>query len=96
VRAFFAFLGKTLVKQPGKRLPSPAQNTYSSITLAATADGATGDLGLVQGLLGHSSRSTTEKYTRGRDTPAVQAGARKVYENQPMPQVRPHVLSETT
>lgn len=67
-------------------------STHSSRnTLDDTADGATGDLGLVQGLLGHSSRSTTEKYTRGRDTPAVQAGARKVYENQPMPRMRPDI-----
>jgi integrase/recombinase XerD len=57
-------------------------------TLADDADNATGDLGLVQGLLGHHSRSTTEKYTRGRDTPAVQAGARKVYENRPMPEMQ--------
>lgn len=61
-------------------------------TLADNADNATGDLGLVQGMLGHHSRATTEKYTRGRDTPAVQAGARKVYESRPMPQLQPEQL----
>jgi integrase len=57
-------------------------------SLADDADNATGDLGLVQSMLGHNSRATTEKYTRGRDTPAVQAGARKVYENRPMPRTQ--------
>jgi len=43
----------------------------------------------VQGLLGHSARATTEKYTRGRDTPAVHRGAHKVYSQRPMPLVKP-------
>jgi len=56
-------------------------------TLADDADNTTGDLGIVQVMLGHHSRATTEKYTRGRHTPAVQAGARKVYEGRPMPEM---------
>ncbi|MGI4884247.1 MAG: tyrosine-type recombinase/integrase [Janthinobacterium lividum] len=57
-------------------------------TLADNADNLTEDLGLVQGLLGHTTRATTEKYTRGRDTPAVHRGAQKVYQDRPMPQVK--------
>lgn len=65
-------------------------STHSSRrTLADQADTATGDLGLVQGLLGHTARSTTEKYTQGRDTPAVHRGAKQVYAQRPMPQVKP-------
>jgi len=58
-------------------------------TLADNADNLTEDLGVVQGLLGHSARATTEKYTRGRDTPAVHRGAHKVYSQRPMPLVKP-------
>jgi integrase len=58
-------------------------------TLADNADNLTEDLGVVQGLLGHSARATTEKYTRGRDTPAVHRGAKKVYSQRPMPLVKP-------
>ena len=53
--------------------------------LASDADDETHDLGLVQRLLGHTSRSTTEKYTRGRDSKVVQAGAQQVYARRPMP-----------
>ena len=58
-------------------------------TLADNSDSLTEDLGVVQGLLGHSARATTEKYTRGRDTPAVHRGAQKVYSQRPMPLVKP-------
>jgi integrase len=58
-------------------------------TLADQADELTGDMGVVQGLLGHTARATTEKYTQGRDTPAVHRGARQVYDHRPMPQVKP-------
>ena len=57
-------------------------------TLADQADTITEDLGLVQGLLGHTTRAMTERYTQGRDTPAVHRGAAKVYEQRPMPQVK--------
>ena len=57
-------------------------------TLADNAENISGDLGIVQGLLGHTTRATTERYTRGRDTSAIHQGARKVYEQQPMPQVK--------
>jgi integrase len=64
--------------------------THSSRrTLADQADAHTGDLGLVQGLLGHTTRATTEKYTKGRDSSAVHRGARTVYEQRPMPRVKP-------
>lgn len=66
----------------------PLSSHSSRRTLADDADNTTGDLGIVQVLLGHQSRATTEKYTRGRHTPAVQAGARKVYENRPMPETK--------
>jgi len=42
----------------------------------------------VQGLLGHTIRAMTERYTQGRDTPAVHRGAAKVYEQRPMPLVK--------
>jgi integrase len=70
-------------------------STHSSRrTLADTADNVSGDLGLVQSMLGHSNRATTEKYTQGRDTPAVHRGAKKIYENQPMPQMQSEKRAE--
>lgn len=82
------------LKRAGERAGIKAHfSSHSSRrTLADNADNAdnlTEDLGVVQGLLGHSARATTEKYTRGRDTPAVHRGAKKVYENRPMPLVKP-------
>lgn len=54
-------------------------------TLAGQADDITGDLGIAQGMLGHSSRRMTEIYTQGRDSSAVHKGAALVYEQRPMP-----------
>ncbi|GAA4349991.1 hypothetical protein GCM10023185_07200 [Hymenobacter saemangeumensis] len=53
--------------------------------LASDADNLTHDLGLVQRLLGHTNRATTERYTRGRDSQVVQQGAAAVYAQRPMP-----------
>lgn len=57
--------------------------------LASDADDETKDLGIVQRLLGHTNRATTEKYTRGRDSRVVQDGAQQVYARRPMPQLVP-------
>jgi integrase len=78
------------LKRAGKKagIGTHFSSHSSRRTLADNADNLTEDLGVVQGLLGHSARATTEKYTRGRDTPAVHRGAKKVYEQRPMPQVK--------
>ncbi len=78
------------LKRAGKKagISTHFSSHSSRRTLADNADGITEDMGLVQGMLGHSARATTEKYTRGRDTPAVHRGAQKVYEHRPMPQVK--------
>jgi integrase len=78
------------LKRAGKRagITTHFSSHSSRRTLADNADNLTEDLGVVQGLLGHSARATTEKYTQGRDTPAVHRGAKKVYEKRPMPQVK--------
>lgn len=63
-------------------------NTHTSRrALASDADDETGDLGIVQQLLGHSNRSTTERYTRGRPSRKVLAGAADVYAHRPMPEL---------
>jgi integrase len=79
------------LKRAGKRAGITAHfSSHSSRrTLADNADNLTEDLGVVQGLLGHSARATTEKYTKGRDTPAVHRGAKKIYAQRPMPLVKP-------
>jgi integrase len=79
------------LKRAGKKAGITAHfSSHSSRrTLADNADNLTEDLGVVQGLLGHSARATTEKYTRGRDTPAVHRGAKKVYSQRPMPLTKP-------
>lgn len=79
------------LKRAGKRagISTHFSSHSSRRTLADNADNLTEDMGIVQGLLGHSARATTEKYTKGRDTPAVHRGAKKVYEQRPMPQVKP-------
>jgi integrase len=84
------------LKRAGEKAGITARfSTHSSRrTLADTADNVSGDLGLVQGLLGHTNRATTEKYTQGRDTPAVHRGAKKIYEHQPMPQMRAQETNE--
>jgi integrase len=85
-----ALVNRTLKRVAKKAGITTNLSSHSSRrTLADQADTATGDLGLVQGLLGHTARSTTEKYTQGRDTPAVHRGARQVYAQRPMPQVKP-------
>jgi len=56
--------------------------------VASQADDLTGDLGIAQSLLGHSTRAMTEAYTKGRDSKAVRAGARQLYAQRPMPPVR--------
>jgi integrase len=78
------------LKRAGKKagISTRFASHSSRRTLADNADGLTEDMGVVQGLLGHTTRATTEKYTRGRDTPAVHRGASKVYENRPMPQTK--------
>ncbi len=78
------------LKRAGKKagISTHFSSHSSRRTLADNADDITEDMGLVQGMLGHSTRATTEKYTRGRDTPAVHRGAQKVYEQRPMPQVK--------
>ena len=78
------------LKRAGKKagIGTHFSSHSSRRTLADNADNLTEDLGVVQGLLGHSNRATTEKYTRGRDTPAVHRGASKVYEQRPMPRTQ--------
>jgi integrase len=78
------------LKRAGKRagITTHFSSHSSRRTLADNADNLTEDLGVVQGLLGHTTRATTEKYTKGRDTPAVHRGAQKVYEQRPMPRLK--------
>jgi integrase len=78
------------LKRAGKKagIGTHFSSHSSRRTLADNADNLTEDLGVVQGLLGHTTRATTEKYTRGRDTPAVHRGASKVYEQRPMPRTQ--------
>jgi integrase len=78
------------LKRAGKKagISTHFSSHSSRRTLADNADNVTEDLGAVQGLLGHTTRATTEKYTRGRDTPAVHRAASKVYEQRPMPRTQ--------
>jgi integrase/recombinase XerD len=55
-------------------------------TLATESDRANrGDLGKTGSLLGHRKRSTTEIYIDTYNSAEVDAAARKVYENRPLP-----------